>query len=382
MANFPTLYKLNKNGTKWQTWHVCIIDCMDLVEGFIIRRTYGLEGGKMTISDKKVKQGKNIGKANETTPYQQAVNEATTLFNNYKDVHNYSEKKQTVKNEFPGAMLAQSFNKKSKRIIFPAFVQPKLDGVRFIVSLYNSTVTCYSRTGKVFGSNALSNIRNHIKHLLEKCPILSEYFMDGELYSNDLTFEEISGICRNTTNPTPEIYEKLEFHVYDLIPIHKKDMHYMDRLKMLKEIFRNVLQNSFLKMVPSVIVNTVDDIYEQHGNFTSLGYEGTMIRNQSGAYSHNRTDNLQKLKDFEENEFLIVDVKEATGNDEGTAIVQCRTSNGNGELFWVRPKGSRAYRSDLLTSQIKDRFMTVRYQNLTEKGVPRFPVGIAIRDYE
>ena len=26
--------------------------------------------------------------------------------------------------------------------------------------------------------------------------------------------------------------------------------------------------------------------------------------------------------------------------------------------------------------------LTVRYQELTDDGVPRFPVGIAIRDYE
>jgi DNA ligase-1 len=26
--------------------------------------------------------------------------------------------------------------------------------------------------------------------------------------------------------------------------------------------------------------------------------------------------------------------------------------------------------------------LTVRFQNLTDKNVPRFPVGVAIRDYE
>eukprot|EP00959_Pyramimonas_sp_CCMP1952_P188727 3947369-Pyramimonas_sp.AAC.1 len=105
-----------------------------------------------------------------------------------------------------------------------------------------------------------------------------------------------------------------------------------------------------------------------------------MIRNKKGQYSPTRSIDLQKFKNFEELEFVIVDVKEATGNDKGTAIIQCQADNG--ELFWVRPKGSREYRASLLESQIIDKLLTVRYQNLTEKGIPRFPVGIVIRDYE
>ena len=149
-------------------------------------------------------------------------------------------------------------------------------------------------------------------------------------------------------------------------------MDYVDRLELLTKTFKNELNNPFLKIVPSVRVESVDDVHECHGKFTSSGYEGTMIRNRLGAYAHNRSYNLQKFKDFEENEFLIVDVKEATGNDEGTAIIQCSTAknNSHGDLVWVRPKGSRAYRASLLESQIVDKLLTVRYQNLTEKACP------------
>ena len=190
----------------------------------------------------------------------------------------------------------------------------------------------------MYDSSALNNIRNAVKKLFEQkhagilCWTASS--------THHLTFEEISGICRNYV-PSPEIYEKLEYHIYDIIPSHKKDMDYVDRLELLTKTFKNELNNPFLKIVPSVRVESVDDVHECHGKFTSSGYEGTMIRNRLGAYAHNRSYNLQKFKDFEENEFLIVDVKEATGNDEGTAIIQCSTAknNSHGDLFWVRPKG-------------------------------------------
>ena len=140
--DFPTLYKQNKNG-KWQTWNVKVAPC-SADDGFVIRRTYGLEEGKTTVSEKKVIKGKNIGKANVTSAFQQACNEATALLTNYKTTHGYTETKATTTNAFR-AMLAHVFSKHAKKIVFPAFAQPKLDGVRFIV---DSNAICYSRTGR------------------------------------------------------------------------------------------------------------------------------------------------------------------------------------------------------------------------------------------
>ena len=194
-----------------------------------------------------------------------------------------------------------------------------------------------------------------------------------------MTFEEIVGICRNTTNPTEEIYNKLEYHIYDLIP-SQEPIDYTDRSVLLNTVFKDELKNPFLKNVPTILVSDVKAVYAHHDTFIAEGYEGIMIRNKKGKYSPTRSVDLQKFKNFEELEFVIVDVKEATGNDKGTAIIQCQAENG--ELFWVRPKGTREYRASLLESQIIDKFLTVRYQNLTEKGIPRFPVGTAIRDYE
>ena len=55
-----------------------------------------------------------------------------------------------------------------------------------------------------------------------------------------------------------------------------------------------------------------------------------------------------------------------------------------GELFKARPKGTREQRTlwfDNADSYI-GATLTVRYFEMTDDGIPRFPVGIAIRDYE
>ena len=50
----------------------------------------------------------------------------------------------------------------------------------------------------------------------------------------------------------------------------------------------------------------------------------------------------------------------------------------------MRPRGTHEERRDLykIAKSMVGKKLTVRFQELTEDGIPRFPVGIAFRDYE
>ena len=65
-------------------------------------------------------------------------------------------------------------------------------------------------------------------------------------------------------------------------------------------------------------------------------------------------------------------------------IWACITPEGG--TFACRPCGTREERQELFLKGANyiGKMLTVRYQELTssEQKVPRFPVGIAIRDYE
>jgi DNA ligase-1 len=91
---------------------------------------------------------------------------------------------------------------------------------------------------------------------------------------------------------------------------------------------------------------------------------------------------LQKYKEFFDKEFVIVGGHEGSGPDAGTVVFEVKTKEG--KVFSVRPKGTREERTEWLNDMknIKGKELTVRYQNLSEDGIPIFPVGIAIRDYE
>lgn len=381
--DFPTLYKLAGSGNqKWNVWTLWVEEVSP--ELCYIKRRYGQEHGKMTETMKEITSGKNKGKRNETTVFEQACMDAKSLFQKQKDTHKYSENKSTTETvTVPSPMLAHSFDKQSAKIVFPCLVQPKLDGVRMLchVSLANNTVECYSRTGKAFDSVPLQNITRDLMHIVQKHKNMTDFFWDGELFSTELMFEDIVGACRTSVTHDSEKYKHLEYHVYDLLPNPNQSMQYTDRYNLLESVLSSK-NTSFVRLVECKSVDNKEDIFDMHDRYISQGYEGVMIRNKKGVYKSSRSYDLQKYKHFVDHEYTIVDVKEAVGSDMGTAIIQCKMENGNS--FWVRPKGSREYRTRLLQDQ--DRLigkpLTVRYQNLTDKGIPRFPVGITIRDYE
>ena len=89
------------------------------------------------------------------------------------------------------------------------------------------------------------------------------------------------------------------------------------------------------------------------------------------------------MKEFDEDEFPIVGVKEGVGKMAGLAVFECIAKSGN--HFDVKLEGSleglRKYITD--ESTWKGKKLTVQYQGITNKNrVPRFPVGKVVRDYE
>ena len=70
------------------------------------------------------------------------------------------------------------------------------------------------------------------------------------------------------------------------------------------------------------------------------------------------------------------------GKAEGQAVLVCQTASGG--VFRVRCKGTDEYRRYQWEHQpiFIGAMLTVRYQNLSDDGIPVFPVGIAVRDYE
>jgi len=158
-------------------------------------------------------------------------------------------------------------------------------------------------------------------------------------------------------------------------------MSYENRKNHFNTIIINERDLTLIVPVPSIEVNNVKNIDELHDNFVKDGYEGIMIRASNGPYEINkRSKYLQKYKKFMEEEFKIIGFHEGKGDEKGLVIWDCITKED--KPFSVRPKGTAEQRRDLYKNGDKyiGKKLTIIFQEYHESGIPRFPVGKAIRE--
>ena len=353
-------------------------------------------GGHLKSNQKILSNIKLSSKKGITSLEKYAEEQAKKLFNNKKkegyieynnnnenDINNAEEpkkmeeenenvinKKITIRTYYP--MLAHRYNEKKGDIKFPCFVQPKLDGVRCVV-VGNKL---YSRNGNRFP--VLPHIENELK-LYNK----NNLILDGELFTDDINFEKIVGLVKK--------YKKSEEDEKNSLKIYLNVFDYIDsklpfnkRLINLNQFFEKNKNMKYIKQVKTEECAQEKNIEEFLEKYTKEKYEGLIIRNKSGLYEENtRSVHLQKLKKFIDEEFEIIDYTTPDqGKEVGCVIWICKTKEG--KQFSVRPSGNYQERKKLYREAKKyiGKMLTVRYQELTNGHVPRFPVGVTIRDYE
>ena len=396
---FPTLYALSTTG-KVKQWQISVTHCKDNTAK--IRTEYGYADGKRPVTLKAILGGKNIGKKNETTPFQQATKEALSKWTDKISSEGFREELEeratisaisstapttSTKQEqsissttttTPQAnftpMLAQDYRKHAKKITFPCYVQPKLDGVRCVYYRGN----LYSRTNKAF--SFMERITGQIQAVLASEQ--KELILDGELYSHDVNFQDMVGIVhKKTLTPADEkLLEKLELWVFDMI----SDEPYTARKQTLEALFaKNGTRMPNIRLVQTDTCPAAINLPEMHEKYTAQRYEGIMLRNTAAPYKlGQRSYDLQKYKTFFDEEYTITSYTQGTGIEEGLVLWICETPDK--KQFTVRPAGSHEMRTDFYKNAAKyiGKKLTVKYQELTKDGIPRFPVGIAIRDYD
>ena len=277
----------------------------------------------------------SVSRTNVRTGYEKALMRAQTMWNN---------EKTRCTEILP--MLANKWEDRQKYISEPFYVQPKLDGVRLLVS----NKGCFSRTGKPVKG---------VEHLARG--LRDGEYLDGECYAPNKTFEEITSMFK--MNP-----ESLEFHVFDYFDTRRPNLTFEERMKHIT--------------VDTFLVKEKKEVQGYHDMFVQQGHEGIMIRDAASTYEIGKRSNyLLKYKAFQTEEYPIVDVKEGSGREKGAAIWICKTGE---QHFSVKPEGTLEKRREYLDEKEKyvGKHLTVRFQNLTALGVPRFPVGVAVRDYE
>lgn len=361
-----TLYK--SSGKKIQTW---TITAWKNNNGTAYSEvTHGQIDGKMQTTRVQYTEGKNIGRSNETTPFEQCLSECKSKWNKQKD-KGYTED-PSGKSTFgiPHVMRAHTYRDYKHKIIFPSKIQPKFDGMRCLAVKSNDKVKLWSRGHKPIETAP------HIQENLNKIMNNGEVF-DGELYVHDLALQLQISLFKKFDKDN---YQSLTYRVYDMVSNENYDKRYF----IISERINN---NGIVELAPTYTVNSHEEIIDWHNKFVEQGFEGAILRVGECFYHQNKkSTTLLKVKEFMDDEFEIVGAKENIGKDAGTCTFICKVKDG--VTFDARLKGSRSIQrqcwEDFKQGKLMGKMLTVRFFEWTvsDNPKPKHGVGIAIRDYE
>ena len=382
------LYQYDKKG-KARTWWV-------ETDGAKVIVNYGQVGGKIAQKVTTAK-AKNKGKKNATTPEEQARIEAEAKWRKQVDREDYHWDIDKAGKQLR-AMLANSFKESKVDLASGNWVtQPKLDGLRLTYGQRyrgEGERELLTRKGETYCVPHIGDIADVMFDNLDvRNKTGSDVLgIDGELYLHGVPLNQIVHRAKVNLEDSEypeldlELREELEFHVFDLV---MEGVTFRERYNLLYKVIRYMTQlnsNIKIKLVIAERATTMDELLERHGRDKLLGYEGEMVRDLESLYEQgDRSNGLFKYKVMQDAEYRIIDVWE---DSAGNAMLTCDNPSGASEeyqSFKCTPKRTHDERKRMLecdalgNSPLIGQWIKVQYQDLTEYGVPQFPVGLEIR---
>ena len=275
------------------------------------------------------------------------------------------------------AMLAHKYNE--DKADYPAFIQPKLDGVRCLFTAKGA----FSRANNRFMN--VEHIEQALKPFFAKNPTA---VLDGELYNHGLKddFEKIISLVKKkkpTNDDRLEAAELVEYHVYDIASMTIAP--YNLRLNYLNsDVFGGFNTWPIMKVETKVALD-FDDALKMHKKNLKLGYEGSIYRTFEGKYKGTRSWDLMKFKDFHDDEATIIGYELGKGKREGT-LGKFIMQDDEGVEFGCPPGKGYDYKDlanmlNNITDYIGER-ATFTYFQRTQAGSYRHPHYKCLRNYE
>ncbi|MGE3407557.1 MAG: DNA ligase [Pirellulales bacterium] len=198
---------------------------------------------------------------------------------------------------------------------------------------------------------------------------LPETPLDGELWLARKAFQRTVSIVRRQTGG--ELWRELKFRVFDM-PTHAAP--FEKRIEQVQAFLRDTF-TPFVEAVEQSCCRDFNHLHRELNQIIALGGEGLMVRQPGSAYEAGRSTTLLKIKQLHDAEALVIGHQPGKGRHKGR-LGALEVELPDGTQFSVGTGFSDAQREHppAISSQI-----TFRYQELTDRGVPRFPSFVRVR---
>ncbi|MDH5184150.1 MAG: DNA ligase [Gammaproteobacteria bacterium] len=235
------------------------------------------------------------------------------------------------------------------------WISEKLDGVR----AYWDGKALISRQGNTIPAPAwfLAQLPKSIR-------------LDGELWIERGGFEKVSAIVR-TTHPNDEAWRKVSYCIFDMPEVKQTFEH---RIKDMQRLFANKHSKN-VKLVTQFKLTSHQELMNTLQQYVDQGAEGLMLHHGSAHYNPGRSDELLKLKLYEDAEAKVIKHFPGKGRFQGmlgSILVEDKT----GLQFRI---GSGFTDKERSTPPAIGSIISFKFYGKTSNGIPRFASFLRVR---
>jgi len=225
-------------------------------------------------------------------------------------------------------MLAPNKQPDFDAITYPVIASRKMDGIRSVF-----------RSGEML-SRSLKSIQNsNLQNLftaLKNDTMALRLIFDGELYSPNMTFQEITSCVMSRYKGIPE---HLKFHCFDAISPNLLSQPFSQRIKTLNAV--SIMHYDHVHIVEQVLIANSTELMDMYNDSIDEGYEGLILRHPDSPYKCGRCTMkegyMYKMKPMEEFIGTVKGIVQATRVDEQAV----KTVNELGRSVTSKKKGDR-----------------------------------------
>lgn len=385
----PTLYKLRADGRE-QSWQI-------FLRKENLYTEYGETGGKIQTAKIDVTLNSS-GRDFQKQALQEAKNRYLIKIREGYMTNDSDEELRLVK-----AIKSMKYDPR-KILSYPVAWQYKLDGIRMVTRLSNNM----HGEKKIEIFSYKNTLYTHFKHIEKDILDFMAYLptkgetavthLDGEGFNKKLDFNEIASITRSVVNIHPDI-KRIQYWIFDIVT--RGDIPFEERYKILEDCYNEYKEKhpkTSLILVVAYLAESQEEIKIKMKRSVKKGYEGIIVRCMANGYDREgfkngklykdgkkiyerslyvfkRSFNIMKYKPVKSEEGTIIDVIECSGKEKDCGKLVVQDKRGN--KINMRPSMTFEERRKILKhpETVIGLRVTFEFQELSDKGVPRFPVG-------
>lgn len=262
-------------------------------------------------------------------------------------------------------MLLHLWEDHKSRIVYPAVIMPKLNGVR---ATFKPGVGLISRKRNPFDKLGYLNAQ------LERLGMS----IDSELWHPDMSFEEIVSCVKGGQGTD------LQVHIID----RPHGGTFVRRMANLMQVYKKTEGIPNIYVTQMAFAHNEEELLAMRDIIWKMkGVDGAVVRNVNGVYQWNsRSKEVLKMKPIIHHEFCMIGMEYERDSD-GTPLAIFRFEHEGMEFHYV-PAASKKERAEMWQDyrfnppKYVGTVWTLSFREWTAKGLPKHIKGFNRRDYE